>query len=324
MSDTMLDRPICHTRAVVQRTCVPATTFRGWERRYGFPRPQRDASGRRLYTERDVQTIRWLLQQVENGVAPARAIGWLDAGEAGPPSGPSPRIVAPRSLASLQQELTAAVLALDTVAGEAVLGDAFALYSIEDVCLGVLQPLLVDIGARWIADEVLIAEEHFASSFIRARVSALLLTLQRGVQGAPLIVAACAPGEWHELGVLLVCVFLARRGFVVRYLGPNLPIQTLPALVARHRPAMVVLSAQSHGRAKALGKAAQALREGPPPHPVLGVGGQALNLDPGLRTLLDATYLGPDAASAAAVVSDLFGCPGRRFGRRARSRRGGN
>src|SRR5579859_6352874 len=52
----------------------------------------------------------------------------------------------PRSLVSLQQELTDTLLALDAPGAERVLEQAFALYSIEDVCLRLLEPLLVDIG----------------------------------------------------------------------------------------------------------------------------------------------------------------------------------
>jgi B12 binding domain len=133
--------------------------------------------------------------------------------------------------------LTDTLLALDSVRAEQVLGQAFDLYAIEDVGLGLLQPMLVDVGARQALGEVSVAQEHFASSFIRAWLSALLLKLERGVDGAPLIVAGCAPEEWHEMGV----------------------------------------------------------------------GGQAFNRDPGLRALLGATYMGPDAAAAAEVATYLLG-----------------
>src|SRR6185437_12544612 len=65
----------------------------------------------------------------------------------------------------------------------------------------------------------------------------------------PLVFTACAPDEWHEVGILIVSIFLARRGYAVRYLGPNLPLEGLAAIVARHHPAVVALSAQSRDSA---------------------------------------------------------------------------
>ena len=56
---------------------VAAVTLRAWERRYGFPRPSRARGGRRLYTERDIWTVRALRAHTEQGVPISRAIALL-------------------------------------------------------------------------------------------------------------------------------------------------------------------------------------------------------------------------------------------------------
>ena len=43
---------------VVERTGVAEATLRMWERRYGFPTPERLASGHRRYSEREIERIR--------------------------------------------------------------------------------------------------------------------------------------------------------------------------------------------------------------------------------------------------------------------------
>lgn len=43
---------------VVQRTGVAEATLRMWERRYGFPAPERLASGHRRYSEREIELVR--------------------------------------------------------------------------------------------------------------------------------------------------------------------------------------------------------------------------------------------------------------------------
>ena len=111
---------------------------------------------------------------------------------------------------------------------------------------------------------------------------ALLQAYQTGGNRGPLVFTACAPEEWHEVGVLLVSVFLARRGLVVRYLGPSLPLEALAAIAARHHPAAIVLSRaelRNGPQGARFGDAAG----GPRTETVLFFGGQAFNAESRLR-----------------------------------------
>jgi DNA-binding transcriptional MerR regulator len=105
------DTPLYNIAAVVQRTGVPATTIRAWERRYAYPKPHRDEGGQRLYSERDVETIRWLLDQTTRGVAISRAVAMLRNGHATSDPGvvrTPPR--SGRSFAALRDDLGQALL----------------------------------------------------------------------------------------------------------------------------------------------------------------------------------------------------------------------
>jgi len=314
------DTPLYNTAAVVQRTGVPATTIRAWERRYGYPKPHRDTGGQRLYSEHDIQAIDWLLDQTNHGVAISRAVEMLRGGHAGPEI-----LVAQvasrggRSFEALRAELGQALLTLDVDRGELILSEAFALFSVEDVCLHLLQPLLVEVGDRWHAGELSVAEEHYVSSFVRGKLFSLLEAYQAPDSRGPLVFTACAPDEWHEVGILIVSIFLARRGYAVRYLGPNLPLEGLAAIVARHHPAVVALSAQSRDSARKLRGASRVLQEGAPPHPRLVFGGQAFNTDARLRAMVDGTYVGPDAAGTVDAIAGLVDQQAHEQGRRSRS-----
>ncbi|MBO9534670.1 MAG: MerR family transcriptional regulator [Solirubrobacteraceae bacterium] len=59
---------------VAERTGVAAATIRMWEQRYGFPAPQRTASGYRLYTDRDVEAIRTVIALRRRGLSIPTAI----------------------------------------------------------------------------------------------------------------------------------------------------------------------------------------------------------------------------------------------------------
>jgi DNA-binding transcriptional MerR regulator len=61
-------------RDVVERAGIGEATLRAWESRYGFPEPERLASGHRRYDERDVDVLRLALQLREQGLPVQAAI----------------------------------------------------------------------------------------------------------------------------------------------------------------------------------------------------------------------------------------------------------
>jgi DNA-binding transcriptional MerR regulator len=221
--------PVYNTRAVVQRTGVPADTFRAWERRYGLPMPARTAGNHRLYSDRDIATIAWLRDQTEAGLTISQAVRLfrqragdvpatditLPLSEQTPDDDPDPR------MSRFAAEAVEALVGYDALAASRVIEEALALLPLEEVCLHVLQPALYEIGRRWERGEVEVSAEHFASAFVIRRLGALF-NLSQPEAGRGPVVAACLEGELHEIGLLLTCLFLSRRGVKILYLGPNL------------------------------------------------------------------------------------------------------
>ena len=302
-------RPRYNTAAVVRRSGIPAATFRAWERRYGFPKPQRLPAGQRLYSERDVAAIRWLHEQTERGLTISRAVALVLEALADAEQQPIEARTG-RPTADLAADLASALLVADQQRAEAVLAEAFALYPVETVALEVMQPLLVEIGERWHRGELSVADEHYVTNFLLRKVFALLNAYDGGHRGG-LIVTACAPGEWHEVGILIVSLFLARRGYRVLYLGPNLPLESLAEELPRLRPDLVCLSAAMRETAEAMIHGARNLVPGGNGGPRLGFGGRAFATDPELLGELPGEYLGRDAREALATVERLLGGNGR-------------
>ena len=59
MSETT-ETPIYNLKVVVQETGIKPDTLRAWERRYGLPNPARTEGGHRLYSQYDIDTLKWL------------------------------------------------------------------------------------------------------------------------------------------------------------------------------------------------------------------------------------------------------------------------
>ena len=64
--------------AVERETGLPKDTLRVWERRYGFPRPERDSRGERLYPEDQIARLRTVKRLMDRGMRPGRLLA-LDA-----------------------------------------------------------------------------------------------------------------------------------------------------------------------------------------------------------------------------------------------------
>lgn len=278
------------TSEVEARTGVPATTLRQWERRYGLPSPTRSASGYRLYSELDLQLIEFIQEHLSRGVSISRAAELARARTAEPPA------LSPGG--ALAAELCAALIRVDHARAGEVLSRAHAHLSVEGVLMEVIAPALVEIGALWERGEITVAHEHQASAYLRARLTSLLEFAGTDVWG-PNVVAACAPGEQHELGLLMVSVVLRRAGVRVHYLGANTPLADL-AVYARQVGARAVLLGVN--TPVALEGARAHLRDLAGLDVPIFYGGAIMNASPQVAATLGGRFAGPDAVRASEVV----------------------
>lgn len=269
IGDTHSAAPRYNTKAVVRDTGVPADTFRAWERRYGVPMPHRTGGGQRLYSERDVAVIRWLRDRTAEGLTISQAVRLLESDETATETPPQP-VAWPQ----LERQLVEALLELDAPRAEGVMSEAFAHYPLDDVCLKLIQPAFVTIGAGWHSGSVSIGQEHFATQFMRRRLQALLGVYDI-VDGHATIVAACAPGEQHDMGLLILALMLVRRGYRVIYLGPDVPSDGLVQVVEQVDADLVCLSAASETTFDAAKEVTHVLKTAARP-PLVVVGGQGV------------------------------------------------
>jgi DNA-binding transcriptional MerR regulator len=289
-------------------TGVPAVTLRMWERRYGVVRPTRSGGNYRLYTDRDIALLRWLKHEVDSGVPIRQAAADLKrrlASDDWPQALPTLR---PRRASSppkmFVRRLFTSLVQADERQARTLLRQAGAWYDLDTLCLRILTPCLVEIGEAWHRGELRIAQEHFASSFLRGH----LLSLYQAYplrRSAPRVFVGCAPSEQHEIGALMVALFLRRGGCRVDYLGANLDAADLAAYARDQRPRLVALSAASDETALALNPAARRLGK-LKPGPLFAFGGRAFTLEPSLRQEVLGRFLGEDAASGARAALSLL------------------
>jgi methanogenic corrinoid protein MtbC1 len=283
--------PIFNTKAVARETSVPPDTFRAWERRYGVPRPRRTATGHRLYSERDMAVIRWLRDRTDEGMNISHAVMLLaSALEEGP--GPVGDAEA-RALDRMVGALIGALTSFDGASAERIVSEAFAIHPFESVLLGLVQPAMVEVGERWSRGETTVAAEHYATEFVRRKLTGLLTTFESATTRETILVG-CAPQELHDLGALFASLFLVRRGWHVVFLGPQVPLADVLDTVQQLRPDLVCLSASTAETAALLREVAQEVQKRFP-QVRFGYGGRIFNANPELCRTVPGNFLGHDA-----------------------------
>jgi len=272
---------------VEERAGLSSALLRQWERRYGFPRPERSPGGHRLYSETDLEALRHIKQWIAEGVAPAQAVKrYLE----------SLTQEGPRSPETFSLELEEALLRADTEAAERVLSEAYRLHPLETVVMEVISPCLCSIGDGWHLGRVSTAQEHLSSTYLRGSLQSLF-SLMGGSLG-PVLLVTTLPGEQHEIGSLITALFLRRAGYTVHYLGPNTPLADLKSFAERTSAKAIVLSAMQPVSLETLPH--QALRH---LAPLVVVGGRAAESNPRSVQRLGAHYMGNDPRKLAELLS---------------------
>ncbi len=311
--------PTFNLKVVLRETGLKPDTLRAWERRYGLPEPGRTAGGHRLYSQRDIDTIKWLIARQEEGLSISKAVKlWhslLDEGH-DPLYAPAYQTAdttflpaaATSSLTEIRQSWIDACLKFDEPTAEQVLMQAFAIYPVAMVCTEVLQKGLATIGDLWYGNEASVQQEHFASALAVRRLNALIAAAPSpGRLGRVLV--ACPPGEEHIFAPLLITLLLRYQGWDIIYLGANVPLSQLEAALERIKPNLVLLTAQQLRTAASLLEVAQLLAD---KGIAAAFGGLIFNLIPDLQQRIPGHFLGKELADSVQTVGKIltFNPPG--------------
>jgi len=261
--------------ALSRASGVPVETLRTWERRYGFPSPERKPSGHRLYPVACVPRLRRISEALARGVRAAQAVGASDEGLAallraygqgaspGAPPAPAPEL----------PELLAAVRRYDGLGlGRALLG-AWGRLGALGFVRGCVAPLVTAVGAGWASGELEIRHEHFLSERLGDLLRVLRLPFEERALG-PLVLLTTLPGESHVLGLHMVALLMAAAGCRVLLLGAQTPAAEIVALARDTEARAVGLSISSATASAATARQIGRLRRALPVRTGLLVGGE--------------------------------------------------
>ena len=233
--------------ALSKATGVPVETIRTWERRYGYPTPERTPTGHRLYDLSTIEQLQWITRALSMGHRASQVVRLSldEVRELVVGRDTAPPAANTNGATKADQDVLARWLAAVREMNEVKLSRGF---TTECARLGSLQfaetraaPFLQEVGRAWSDGELSVSHEHFASERLRDFLSELWRSL-RVPEDAPRALLTTLPGEQHHLGLHLAAVAVSLAGMKVMFLGSSTPVEDLAAAARRERVEAVVVS----------------------------------------------------------------------------------
>jgi MerR family transcriptional regulator, light-induced transcriptional regulator len=269
--------------AVERETGLSKDTLRVWERRYGFPKPARDANGERAYPSDQVHLLRRIRRLMDQGSRPGRifalGVDALEAKARDEAPAPAPSDV-PAEIELLRMHRIAEL--------RSALEHAALRGGLYEFVTATAAPLTSQVGEAWARGELQVYEEHLFSEQLQAVLRGAIARLD-GAGAAPKVLLSTLPGEQHGLGLLMAQAVFALEGAGCVSLGTQTPVRELADAVHAEGAHIVALSTSSSYPAGQLKDGVAQLRAALPAEVELWCGGagsaRLRQTAPGVRVL---------------------------------------
>ena len=237
-------------RVVTRRTGLSAEILRVWERRYQVVTPSRTQTGRRLYSDADIERLHLLSRATLGG----RTIGAV----AELPNDEIKELLRQDAAAELARSMVPFDRRQDLAQARPLVRDCMrAIDRFDPAALGamlhrasialpatvflehVVAAVLEQVGTRWREGSFRPVHGHLAATVVR-RV--LENTTVAAPPPAPRLLMATVTGQIHELGAMIVAAAASAEGWAVTWLGANLPAADIADAAIRLRVRAVGVS----------------------------------------------------------------------------------
>jgi methanogenic corrinoid protein MtbC1 len=221
-----------------------------WERRYGVVTPGRTQTGRRLYSDAEIERLRLLYRATLGG----RSIGLIaklstpalvallrqDA-EAERPASDTGASFIPSPATRVVADCLRAVERFDAAGVAAVLRRAAVALSAATFLDIVIASLLERVGTPWREGTLQPLQGHLVVAEVRRVLDRMIETASSVRNGSSLLVVTLV-GQSYELDAMLVAAAGAAEGWSVTYLGASLSAEDIAEAAASTRARAVTLS----------------------------------------------------------------------------------
>jgi methanogenic corrinoid protein MtbC1/DNA-binding transcriptional regulator YhcF (GntR family) len=178
--------------------------------------------------------------------------------------------------------------------------------SVAELYRFVLAPAQVRLGELWQRNQIGVAREHLATAVTRAVMADLAAYAPRASELGMRVVIACVQGELHDVGARMVADLLELDGFSVRFLGADVPTDSLLTMIAEESPRLVILSAAMAERVAELRAVVTRIRQVYDARIPIFVGGQVMHWAEQAVLALQVDLAARDALETVAAARRLL------------------
>ena len=200
-----MNSPSFNIAAVERDTGLSKDVLRMWERRYGFPIPDRNGNGERSYPAEQVERLRLIKRLMDAGHRPGKLI----ATSTEELSALAPRRAVPAAAdngageaAAELTKLLALIKQHDVPGYQQAMQQRLARQGLHHFVQDTIAPLTRHVGAAWEEGSVEVFEEHLFTELTKRLLRQAIATLPGGSR-SPRIVLTSVPDEPHVLGLLM-------------------------------------------------------------------------------------------------------------------------
>ena len=244
--------------AEVERdTGLGKDTLRVWERRYGFPVPERDRVGERSYPHEQVQRLRLIKRLLDAGHRPGKVVPLSVAQLEGLLSSllASRAAQACADLAQAQWLQDPSLPWLDWLADDRTdlikqaLQQQILRRGLGPTVQALVAPLCVHVGEAWLRGELSIYQEHLFTETLQTVLREAIASVDASgqtLQQPPRVLLTTTATEQHGLGLLMAECFFALESCARFVLGVSTPVADIVQAARQLRIDAVALSFSAH------------------------------------------------------------------------------
>jgi methanogenic corrinoid protein MtbC1 len=179
--------------------------------------------------------------------------------------------------------------------------------SLIEIEMHVIQPALYQIGEKWQANQVTVAQEHMATAIVQSVMTVGLLRSPPQTLINKRALLACVSGNNHAIGLRMVADAFQLGGWDVQYLGANVPTPALVSQALEWKPDLVGLSVSFPQQLPVVKAVIAELTERfGSNRPAIIIGGLAINRFNRLADVVGADACMPNAESALASANSMI------------------
>lgn len=237
-----MNTPSFNIAAVERDTGLSKDVLRMWERRYGFPVPERDLNGERLYPADQVDRLRLIKRLMDLGHRPGKLIATpAEELTALAPRRPRASENIPASAAEDLSELLALIKQHDAAGYQQAMQQRLARQGLQRFVQDTVSPLTHQVGEAWEDGRFEVFEEHLFTELTKRLLRQAIAALPGGPR-RPRVLLTSVPDETHILGLLMAEALFALEGAECIPLGPQMPLLEIARAAEAHRADIVALS----------------------------------------------------------------------------------